>query len=163
MFKPQEKLFLNDMSNIMQAEEQMTQKSLDTGAYNANQTSGFLAGNNTIQQALDNQLQSTLILDAEDEREDIIRQQGGEKESSRGAIGGLIEQKANNQSLPLEDTIAGLAMFGNNSHGSDENKADILQVIQADKNGSGEQDRMISFDASRISPNHNGGLHLDTS
>lgn len=28
---------------------------------------------------------------------------------------------------------------------------------------SGEQDRMISFDASRISPNHHGGLNLDTS
>ena len=29
MFKPQDKLFLNDMSNIMLVEEQLTQKSLD--------------------------------------------------------------------------------------------------------------------------------------
>lgn len=42
MFKPQDKLFLNDMSNILQVEEQMTQKSLDTGAHIAGQTSGFL-------------------------------------------------------------------------------------------------------------------------
>ena len=36
MFRPQDKLFLNDMSNILQVEEQMTQKSLDTGAHNPN-------------------------------------------------------------------------------------------------------------------------------
>ena len=38
MFKPQDKLFLNDMSNIVHAEELMTQKSLDPANTNQNST-----------------------------------------------------------------------------------------------------------------------------
>ena len=54
MFKPQDKLFLNDMSNILRVEEQLTQRSID------NQVNNTAGGTNQ-------QLQSTLILDAEDE------------------------------------------------------------------------------------------------
>jgi len=52
-FHPQEKLFLNDMSNILQVEHDAV-KVVDT---------------------LENQLQSTLILDAEDECEEINQRQ----------------------------------------------------------------------------------------
>ena len=52
------------MSNIIQVDEQMTQRSLDTmGGANPNQTSG------------NQQLQQTLILDAEEEKEEIRNKQ----------------------------------------------------------------------------------------
>ena len=38
MFKPQDKLFLNDMSNIVHAEDLITQKSLDPANTNQNST-----------------------------------------------------------------------------------------------------------------------------
>ena len=65
MFKPQDKLFLNDMSNIMRVDEALTQRSLDP-ASSVIQTS-------TILQAGDHQLQQTLILDAEEEKDEIHR------------------------------------------------------------------------------------------
>ena len=65
MFKPQDKLFLNDMSNIMRVDEALTQRSLDP-ASSVIQTS-------TILQVGDHQLQQTLILDAEEEKDEIHR------------------------------------------------------------------------------------------
>lgn len=65
MFKPQDKLFLNDMSNIMRVDEALTQRSLDP-ASSVNQTSAILQGG-------DHQLQQTLILDAEEEKDEIHR------------------------------------------------------------------------------------------
>ena len=132
MFKPHDKLFLNDMSNIMKVEEQMTQRSLD----------GNL-GNNTTQGA--NQLQSTLILDAED---DI-----GGKLHNHNKEGLLNKDSSKSLSADYEeDTIAGML-----NSGSGLGKPTNLQF-----NMSGTGENMISFDASRISPNHANNLDMST-
>jgi len=93
-----------------------------------------------------------------------------DKSSSHNDIGiGLIERKTSSQSSPLEDTIAGFAMLGGNNSNSQDGSDDIKcsgimrRENRAGKDYSGEQDRMISFDASRISANQNVGLNLDTS
>ena len=161
MFKPQDKLFLNDMSNIVHAEDLMTQKSLDPANTNQNSTIlGSILPTSGGPGGVDPQLQQTLILDAEEDKREMQR-----RSASRQRKDNLImkhKQDSGASSHEDDDTIAGLAMLGADSSSIGKQ---VEPRIVGFGNGSGvitgEDDRMISFDASRISPSHGG--NLDTS